>query len=53
MENSPPNSHPADVETLRQELEQIFVRTKRADSKGAGPKKKEPADRASLIIKGK
>jgi hypothetical protein len=53
MENSPPNSHPADIETLRQELEQIFVRTKRADSKEAGPTKKEPAARASLTIKGK
>jgi hypothetical protein len=52
MKSSPTNPVPADVKTLRQELEQIFVRTKRASSK-----KNKPTDRAAptacLVIKGK
>ena len=53
MKNSPTNPVPADVKTLRQELERIFVGTKGAVPKKAGPKKNEPANRDFLVIKGK
>jgi len=51
MESSPTNPFPADIETLQQELQQIFVGPK------ADPKENEPTDRdssaACLVIKGK
>jgi len=51
MESSPTNPFPANIKTLHQELEQVFVSAK------ADPKENEQADRASstacLVIKGK